>query len=202
MLSSLGITHHVSPTSTLFFGGRKTRKWLAEKEADGTAGLFQERRPLRELWDTCKQRNPLTQFLKIRGRSYSQQFSLWCLAAFTKSALRQRNAGPNLFIYTNWFNSKNLKNALTILKNCSSWEKGHNKYCLTPRNPSLLFVIESSSRGCILASKLKVSPSGSGITSSSKSTGGVLPAGDHKNRNQLFILSNLAVTFGPSSDLV
>lgn len=54
MLSSLGITHHVSPTSTLFFGGRNALNWLAEKEDEGTAGLFQERRPFRELWDTCK----------------------------------------------------------------------------------------------------------------------------------------------------
>lgn len=49
MLSSLGITHHVSPTSTLFFGGKKTLNWLAENEEEGTAGLFQERSPLREL---------------------------------------------------------------------------------------------------------------------------------------------------------
>ena len=56
MLSSLGITHHVSPTSSLFFGGKKALNWLAEKEEEGTAGLFHERRPLRELWDTCKRR--------------------------------------------------------------------------------------------------------------------------------------------------
>lgn len=59
MLSSLGITHHVSPTSTLFFGGKKTLNWLAEKEAEGTAGPFQERRPLRELCDTCKSRDEI-----------------------------------------------------------------------------------------------------------------------------------------------
>lgn len=53
MLSSLGITHHVSPTAPLFFGGRNTLNWLAEKEDEGTAGLVQERRPLRELCDTC-----------------------------------------------------------------------------------------------------------------------------------------------------
>lgn len=56
MLSSLGISHHVFPTSSLFFGGKKTLNCLAEKEAEGTAGLFQERRPLRELWDTCRGR--------------------------------------------------------------------------------------------------------------------------------------------------
>lgn len=55
MLSSLGITHHVSPTASLFFGGRNTLNWLAEKEDEGTAGLVQERRPLRELWDTCNE---------------------------------------------------------------------------------------------------------------------------------------------------
>lgn len=49
MLSSLGITHHVSPTAPLFFGGKNTLKRLAEKEDEGTAGLVQERRPLREL---------------------------------------------------------------------------------------------------------------------------------------------------------
>ncbi|TNN55325.1 hypothetical protein EYF80_034457 [Liparis tanakae] len=49
MLSSLGITHHVSPTSPLFFGGKKALNWLAEKEEKGTAGLFHERSPLREL---------------------------------------------------------------------------------------------------------------------------------------------------------
>lgn len=46
---------------------------------------------------------------------------------------------------------------------------------LTPRKPSLLFVMDSSSRGCILASTNKVSPLGSCITSSSTSTGGVIP---------------------------
>lgn len=56
MLSSLGTTHHVFPTSTLFFGGRKTLNCLAEKEAEGTAGLCQERRPLRQPWDTCRGR--------------------------------------------------------------------------------------------------------------------------------------------------
>lgn len=49
MLSSLGITYHVSPTKTLFLGGKKTLNWLAEKEEEGTAGLCHERRPLREL---------------------------------------------------------------------------------------------------------------------------------------------------------
>lgn len=49
---------------------------------------------------------------------------------------------------------------------------------LTPRKPSLLFVIDSNSRGCILASKVNVSPLGSGTTSSSISAGGVIPE-DH-----------------------
>lgn len=49
MLSSLGMTHHVSPTSTLFFGGSRALNWPAEKEEKGTAGLFHERSPLREL---------------------------------------------------------------------------------------------------------------------------------------------------------
>lgn len=52
MLSSLGITHHVSPTSILFFGGRKTLNCPAENDKEGTAGPFQDRSPLRELWDT------------------------------------------------------------------------------------------------------------------------------------------------------
>lgn len=49
ILSSLGITHHVSPTFTLFFGGKKALKWLAEKVEDGTAGVFHECNPLKEL---------------------------------------------------------------------------------------------------------------------------------------------------------
>ena len=49
ILSSLGITHQVSPTFTLFFGGKKALNWLAEKVEEGTAGVFHDRSPLREL---------------------------------------------------------------------------------------------------------------------------------------------------------
>lgn len=136
MLSSLGITHHVFPTSILFFGGRKTLNCLAEKEAEGTAGLFQERRPLRELWDTCKRGDVCHYTSKVRR-------SIPLLTPNEK------------------------KNA-------------HH----TPRNPSLLFVMESRSRGCILASTVKVSLSGSFVSSSSKSSVGMFPSGGKKKKKQ------------------
>lgn len=96
MLSSLGITHHVSPTSILFFWGKNTLNWLAEKDEEGTAGLFQDRSPLRELWETWKRwRKVILESTSIRN---SQQFHSgfnsrllapfeW--AAFTKSWVRQ-----------------------------------------------------------------------------------------------------------------
>lgn len=140
MLSSLGITHHVFPTSSLFFGGKKTLNCLAEKEAEGTAGLFQECRPLRELWDTCRGRKTpvTTQTMQM----CHQSFKVW-----------------DSFLLINT-------------------KRNHH----TPRNPSLLFVMESRSRGCIMAPTVNVSPSGSSISSSSKSTGGMIPSEGKKRK--------------------
>lgn len=137
MLSSLGITHQVSPTSILFFGGRNALNWLAKKDNEGTAGLFQERRPLSELWET------------------------WT----TKKIIHKHKDD-----YKSSNSSCFYKTLNTLLR--PAWSVGRS---LTPRKPSLLFVMELSSSACMLASKTKVSPVGSWISSSSKSTGAVIP---------------------------
>ena len=57
MLRSLGMTHQVSPTWSLPLGGRSALNLVAEKVEEGTAGLRQDRRPIRELcvtWRTDK----------------------------------------------------------------------------------------------------------------------------------------------------
>lgn len=144
-MSSLGITHHVFPTSSLFFGGKKTLNRLAGKEAEGTAGLFQERRPLRELWDTCKEDN-----LQFPRKNQAN------------ASLHLKRFGSLFFVLT----PKEIKNSLP-----------------TPRNPSLLLVMESRSRGCIVASTENVSPSGSFVSSSSKSTVGMIPSEGKKENS-------------------